>query len=40
MKNKWTTVLVCFFSGGLPVQADQAFRNHRYNGFKVLPTDA
>ena len=39
MKNKWTTVLACFLWGGLTAQADQAFRNHRYDGFKVLPTN-
>lgn len=39
MKNKWTTVMACFLWGGLTIQADQAFRNHRYDGFKVLPTN-
>lgn len=40
MKNKWTTWLACFVFGGLSAHADQAFRNHRYDGFKVLPTNS
>lgn len=36
MNKHWSTLLACLLLGGASAQADQAFRDHRYDGFKVL----
>lgn len=36
MKNRWFTLLACLLLGFGSAMADLPFRNHRYDGFKVM----